>query len=52
MAEGKSASEVTNEDFPPEVVEFLNEGIEFAINSPTPAAEEGSKWVYFEGGSK
>lgn len=46
--EGKSAAEVTNEDFPPEVVEYLNEGIEFAVNSPLPAAEEGGMWVFKE----
>ena len=47
-AEGKSASEVTNDEFPPEVVEYLNEGIEFAVNSPLPAAEEGGMWVFRE----
>jgi len=46
MAEGKNAMETTNEDFPPEVVEFLSEGIEFAKKSPLPAAEEGAKWVF------
>lgn len=45
-AEGKGASEVSNEDFPPEVVEYLNEGIEFAVNSPLPSAEEGGMWVF------
>ena len=47
-AEGKSASEVTNEDFPPQVVEYMNEGIEFAVNSPLPPAEEGGMWVFKE----
>ena len=47
-AEGKSASEVTNDDFPPQVVEYLNEGIEFAVNSPLPPAEEGGMWVFKE----
>jgi TPP-dependent pyruvate/acetoin dehydrogenase alpha subunit len=48
MAEGKSATEATNEDFPPEVVAYLNKGIEAAIASPLPAAEEGAMWVFKE----
>jgi len=48
LAEGKSAGEATNEDFPPEVVEYLNEGIQFAMKSPLPAAEEGAMWVFKE----
>lgn len=47
-AEGKSAAEVTNDDFPPKVIEYLNEGIEFAVNSPLPDAEEGGMWVFRE----
>lgn len=47
-AEGKSANEATNEDFPPRVVEFLSRGIEFALKSPLPPAEEGGKWVFKE----
>lgn len=46
--EGKGAGEVRDEDFPPEVVEYLKEGVEFAIKSPLPAAEEGGMWVYAE----
>jgi 2-oxoisovalerate dehydrogenase E1 component alpha subunit len=46
LAEGKSASEVMTEDFPPEVVEYLDEGIRFALSSPDPAAEEGAMWVF------
>jgi TPP-dependent pyruvate/acetoin dehydrogenase alpha subunit len=48
MAEGKSASEAINEDFPPEVVQYLTEGIEFALKSPAPAPEEGAMWVFKE----
>ena len=48
QAEGKSADKATNEDFPPEVVEYLNEGIEFAKQSPLPEAEEGAMWVFRE----
>ncbi|MEI7577795.1 MAG: thiamine pyrophosphate-dependent dehydrogenase E1 component subunit alpha [Armatimonadota bacterium] len=48
MAEGKGASEATNDDFPPEVVAYLNKGIEAAIASPLPAAEEGAMWVFKE----
>ena len=47
-AEGKNATEATNEDFPPEVVDYLNQGIEFALQSPLPAAEEGGMWVFKE----
>jgi len=52
VAEGKSASEATNEDFPEKVVEYLNKGIDFAVASPLPPAEEGGMWVFYEGGSK
>ena len=48
IAEGKSANEATNDDFPPRVVEFLNKGIDFALKSPLPPAEEGGKWVFKE----
>ncbi len=48
MAEGKNAADATNEDFPPDVVEFLNEGIEFALKSPLPEASEGARWVFKE----
>lgn len=48
MAEGKNAVETSNDDFPPEVVEFLTEGIEYALKSPLPAAEEGGMWVFKE----
>jgi len=48
LAEGKNAAEATNDDFPPEVVEFLNEGIDFALRSPLPEAHEGAKWVFKE----
>ncbi|MBI1756564.1 MAG: thiamine pyrophosphate-dependent dehydrogenase E1 component subunit alpha [Fimbriimonas ginsengisoli] len=48
MAEGKSSSEATTEDFPPEVVAYLDEGIRFALASPEPPAEEGGMWVFKE----
>jgi TPP-dependent pyruvate/acetoin dehydrogenase alpha subunit len=48
FAEGKGSSETTNEDFPPEVVAFLDRGIKHAIESPLPDAEEGAKWVFKE----
>ena len=47
-AEGKGAAQTTNEDFPPEVVAYLDRGIEFAMNSPLPPAEEGAMWVFKE----
>lgn len=47
-AEGKGASQVTDEDFPPEVVDYLKRGVEFALKSPPPDAEEGARWVFRE----
>lgn len=46
--EGKSASEVRDEDFPPEVVEYLREGVQYAMKSPYPEPEEAAMWVYHE----
>lgn len=46
--EGLSAGEVTDDDFPPEVVQYLKEGIEHAIQAPVPNAEEGARWVFKE----
>lgn len=48
QAEGKSASEAEKDDFPPEVVAYLDEGIQFALSSPLPEPEEGGKWVFKE----
>jgi TPP-dependent pyruvate/acetoin dehydrogenase alpha subunit len=48
MAEGKNAVDATNDDFPPEVVEYLNEGIEYALSAQVPPAEEGGMWVFKE----
>ena len=47
-AEGKSAGECRDEDFPPDVVEYLKRGVDFALKSPVPAAEEGGMWVFRE----
>ncbi len=47
--EGKHAAEVSDEDFPSEVVELMKEAVEFAIKSPLPEAEEGGNWVFAEG---
>lgn len=47
--EGRHAVEVTNEDFPPEVVEYLTEGIDSALAAAVPPAEEGGMWVFREG---
>jgi TPP-dependent pyruvate/acetoin dehydrogenase alpha subunit len=49
MAENKSAAQTTDEDFPPEVVAYLKRGVEFALKSPVPPAEEGGMWVFSEG---
>lgn len=48
IAEGKSAGEVSNDDFPPEVVEYLSRGIEYALASPLPEPHEGGMWVFKE----
>ena len=48
MAEGKGASDAKDEDFPPEVVEYLKKGVDFAHKSPAPEAEEGGMWVFRE----
>ncbi len=48
LAEGKGAAQTTNEDFPPDVVAYLDRGIEFAMASPVPAAEEAAMWVFKE----
>lgn len=47
-AENKGASEVTDHDFPPEVVAYLTKGVEFAIKSPLPDEKEGAMWVFKE----
>jgi TPP-dependent pyruvate/acetoin dehydrogenase alpha subunit len=49
QAEGKSASDATNDDFPPEVVEYLEKAIEYALASATPNETEGAMWVFAEG---
>lgn len=46
--ENKGASEVTDDDFPPEVVAYLKKGVEFAVRSSAPEAAEGGKWVFRE----
>lgn len=46
QAEGKAATQTSDEDFPPEVVEYLKRGVDFAANSTLPAAEEGGMWVF------
>lgn len=47
--EGKSAMELTDQDFPQIVVDYLSEGVEFALKSDLPAADEGEMWVFKEG---
>jgi TPP-dependent pyruvate/acetoin dehydrogenase alpha subunit len=48
--ENKHAGETTDEDFPPEVVQAMKEGVEFAVNSPLPEASEAEMWVFAEDG--
>jgi TPP-dependent pyruvate/acetoin dehydrogenase alpha subunit len=47
-AEGKGASQATDDDFPPDVVAYMKKGVDFAIKSPVPPAEEGGMWVFAE----
>lgn len=47
--EFKHAAETTDEDFPPQVVDYLKQGVEFALNSGLPPAEEATMWVFAEG---
>lgn len=46
--EGRGANDLTDEDFPKQVVEYLAKGVEFAIASPVPPPEEGAMWVFRE----
>lgn len=46
--EGKHANETTDDDFPPDVVEIMKKGVEFALDSPLPDASEATKWVFAE----
>ena len=48
MAEHKSASEAKDEDFPPDVVAYMTRGVDFALKSPLPEAEEAAMWVFRE----
>ncbi len=48
MAENKHATQTSDEDFPPDVVSYMSKGIEFALASPPPPAEEGAMWVFRE----
>lgn len=47
-AENKSATEITDMDFPPEVVAYLSEGVDAALAMEVPPAEEGGMWVFRE----
>ena len=47
-AEGKGVQEAKDEDFPPEIVEYMKAAVEFAIKSPNPEAQEGGQWVFRE----
>jgi TPP-dependent pyruvate/acetoin dehydrogenase alpha subunit len=47
-AEHKDAAEAKDDDFPPEVVEYLKEGVDFALQSPLPEPEEAAMWVFRE----
>lgn len=45
-AEGKQAADARDEDFPPEVVAYMKQGVDFAMTSPVPPAEEAALWVF------
>lgn len=47
--EGKGATQVTDEDFPAEVVQYMKRGVDAALAAGTPGAEEGAMWVFAEG---
>jgi TPP-dependent pyruvate/acetoin dehydrogenase alpha subunit len=47
-AEGKQAADAKDDDFPPEVVAYMKEGVDFALSSPLPEAQEAAKWVFQE----
>lgn len=47
-AEGKAAGELTDEDFPPDVVEAMTDAVNFALKSPAPSADEAERWVFAE----
>lgn len=47
-AEGKGAGEVTDHDFPEDVVAYLTRGVQFAIKAPVPDEAEGAMWVFRE----
>ncbi|MCH8274978.1 MAG: thiamine pyrophosphate-dependent dehydrogenase E1 component subunit alpha [Armatimonadetes bacterium] len=46
--ENRDALQVTDDDFPPEVIAALKEAVEFAVSSPLPEAEEAFRWVFAE----
>jgi TPP-dependent pyruvate/acetoin dehydrogenase alpha subunit len=44
--EGKGAGQVTDDDFPSDVVAYMKEGVEAAMAAGLPPAEEGGLWVF------
>lgn len=48
MAEGKSAKQAREDDFPPEVIAYMKTGVDFALASGLPEAQEGGMWVFRE----
>ena len=39
---------LTESQFPPEVVDYVREGVQFALKSPYPEAVEAAMWVFHE----
>lgn len=47
--EGKSASELSDEHFPEDIVAYMKRGVDAAMASPLPEAAEAAEWVFREG---
>ncbi len=47
-AEFKTAMQFTDHDFPPDVVDYMTEGVEFALKSELPPEDEAAMWVFRE----
>jgi len=47
-AEFKTAMQFTDQDFPQDVVDYMTEGVEFALKSELPPEDEAAMWVFRE----
>jgi len=48
LAENKGASQAKDDDFPEDVVAYMDQGIKFALGAALPPAEEAAWWVFKE----